>query len=77
MEKAASPGTCTSRSAWLASMTVIIRKTVCPHDCPDTCSILASVEDGRVTACEGDPARRFIPGRLCHSVVCATAAPGT
>jgi hypothetical protein len=24
-------------------------KTVCPHDCPDTCSILATVEDGRVT----------------------------
>lgn len=24
-------------------------QTVCPHDCPDTCSILATVEDGRVT----------------------------
>jgi anaerobic selenocysteine-containing dehydrogenase len=56
-------------------MTVIIRKTVCPHDCPDTCSILASVEDGRVTACDGDPAHLFTRGELCRNVACATAAP--
>jgi anaerobic selenocysteine-containing dehydrogenase len=43
-------------------------KTVCPHDCPDTCSILATVEDGRVTACEGDPAHPFTQGFLCHKV---------
>lgn len=45
-----------------------IRKTVCPHDCPDTCSILATVEDGRVTACEGDPDHPFTRGGLCHKV---------
>jgi anaerobic selenocysteine-containing dehydrogenase len=49
-------------------MTAIIRKTVCPHDCPDTCSILASVEDGRVTGCEGDPDHPFTRGGLCHKV---------
>ena len=43
-------------------------KTVCPHDCPDTCSILATVEDGRVTACDGDPAHPFTQGFLCHKV---------
>jgi anaerobic selenocysteine-containing dehydrogenase len=45
-----------------------LHKTVCPHDCPDTCSILATVEDGRVTACEGDPAHPFTQGFLCHKV---------
>jgi anaerobic selenocysteine-containing dehydrogenase len=47
---------------------VEIRKTVCPHDCPDTCSILATVEDGRVTRCEGDPDHPFTQGGLCHKV---------
>lgn len=44
------------------------RKTVCPHDCPDMCGILATVEDGRVTACDGDPAHPFTQGFLCHKV---------
>src|SRR5512136_197654 len=43
-------------------------KTVCPHDCPDTCSILATVEDGRVTVCDGDPGHPFTQGFLCHKV---------
>jgi anaerobic selenocysteine-containing dehydrogenase len=49
-------------------MTVTIRTTVCPHDCPDTCSILATIEDGRVIACDGDPAHPFTQGGLCHKV---------
>ena len=49
-------------------MTHSTHKTVCPHDCPDTCSILATVEDGRVTACDGDPAHPFTQGFLCHKV---------
>ena len=49
-------------------MAVEIRKTVCPHDCPDTCSILATVEDGRVTNCDGDPDHPFTQGGLCHKV---------
>lgn len=49
-------------------MTQIIRKTVCPHDCPDTCSILATVVDGRVTNCDGDPDHPFTQGGLCHKV---------
>lgn len=43
-----------------------IHKTVCPHDCPDTCSSVATVEDGRVTACDGDPEHPFTQGFLCH-----------
>jgi anaerobic selenocysteine-containing dehydrogenase len=49
-------------------MAYSIHKTVCPHDCPDTCSILATVEDGRVTACAGDPEHPFTQGFLCHKV---------
>ncbi len=45
-----------------------IHKTVCPHDCPDTCSILATVADGRVIACDGDPGHPFTQGFLCHKV---------
>ncbi len=41
---------------------------MCPHDCPDTCSILATVEDGRVTGCDGDPGHPFTQGGLCHKV---------
>ncbi|MEJ7617116.1 MAG: hypothetical protein WKF30_09195 [Pyrinomonadaceae bacterium] len=30
-------------------------KAACPHDCPDTCAMLVTVEDGRATRVEGDP----------------------
>lgn len=45
-----------------------VLKTVCPLDCPDTCSILATVEDGRVTRLDGDPDHPFTRGFLCHKV---------
>src|SRR5919204_1347772 len=40
----------------------------CPHDCPDTCSWLVSVEDGRATALKGDPDHPFTHGGLCAKV---------
>ncbi|PYV13519.1 MAG: hypothetical protein DMG07_14210 [Acidobacteria bacterium] len=45
-----------------------IRRSVCPLDCPDTCSILATVEDGRVVRLEGDPEHPFTGGFLCGKV---------
>jgi anaerobic selenocysteine-containing dehydrogenase len=45
-----------------------VLKTTCPLDCPDTCSILVTVEDGRVTRLEGDPAHPLTRGFLCHKV---------
>ena len=27
----------------------------CPHDCPDTCSMLMTVEDNRFTSVRGNP----------------------
>jgi anaerobic selenocysteine-containing dehydrogenase len=43
-------------------------RTVCAHDCPDMCSVLAHVEDGRLTRIEGDPAHPFTAGFLCAKV---------
>ena len=33
-----------------------IVRAACPHDCPDTCAMLVTVDDsGRATAVEGNP----------------------
>ena len=43
-------------------------RTVCAHDCPDMCSILAHVENGRVVRVEGDPEQPFTAGFACGKV---------
>ncbi|KYF74138.1 molybdopterin-containing oxidoreductase catalytic subunit [Sorangium cellulosum] len=43
-----------------------IRKTVCNRDCPDACSIVATVEDGRVVRLGGDPDHPITRGFLCY-----------
>jgi anaerobic selenocysteine-containing dehydrogenase len=48
-------------------VTTVIR-TVCAHDCPDMCSILAHVEDGRLIRVEGDPDQPFTAGFVCAKV---------
>jgi molybdopterin guanine dinucleotide-containing S/N-oxide reductase-like protein len=40
----------------------------CPHDCPDTCGVLITVEDGRATRIQGDPAHPVTRGFLCAKV---------
>jgi anaerobic selenocysteine-containing dehydrogenase len=40
----------------------------CPHDCPDTCATLVTVEDGRAVRIAGDPAHPFTAGFLCAKV---------
>ncbi|MCX2975430.1 molybdopterin oxidoreductase family protein [Halieaceae bacterium IMCC8485] len=40
----------------------------CPHDCPDTCSMLVTVKDGKVTSVRGNPEQPFTRGRLCIKV---------
>lgn len=44
-------------------------KTVCPHDCPNTCSIIARVENGKVISTKGDPDHPFTRGALCSKVL--------
>ncbi|HEU4888783.1 MAG TPA: molybdopterin oxidoreductase family protein [Thermoanaerobaculia bacterium] len=43
-------------------------KAVCPHDCPDTCSMLVTVEDGRAIRIAGDPDHPVTQGFLCTKV---------
>src|SRR5437867_1002329 len=43
-----------------------IRKTICNRDCPDACSIVATVEDGRVTRIRGDREHPITRGFLCY-----------
>src|SRR4051794_26397400 len=40
----------------------------CPHDCPDTCAMLVTVEDGRAVRVAGDPEHPFTRGFLCAKV---------
>jgi anaerobic selenocysteine-containing dehydrogenase len=40
----------------------------CPHDCPDTCAMLVTVEGGRATRVAGDPEHPFTSGFLCAKV---------
>ena len=40
----------------------------CPHDCPDACGVLITVEDGRATKIQGDPAHPMTRGFLCAKV---------
>src|SRR5690349_19056727 len=40
----------------------------CPHDCPDTCAMLVTVENGRAVKVAGDPDHPFTRGFLCAKV---------
>ena len=40
----------------------------CPHDCPDTCSMITTVKDGRATEVRGNPDHPFTKGGLCVKV---------
>ncbi len=40
----------------------------CPHDCPDTCALLVTVEDGVATAVRGHPDHPTTAGVLCTKV---------
>ena len=40
----------------------------CPHDCPDACGVLITVEDGRATKIQGDPEHPVTRGFLCAKV---------
>src|SRR3990167_6490430 len=40
----------------------------CPHDCPDTCALLTTVENGVATRVQGNPDHPHTGGVLCHKV---------
>src|SRR4051812_21216148 len=45
-----------------------IVRVACPHDCPDTCAMLVTVEDGVAKKIHGDPEMPFTEGTLCTKV---------
>jgi anaerobic selenocysteine-containing dehydrogenase len=46
----------------------IHKKTICPLDCPDTCAMIATVEDGRVTSLRGDREHPYTRGVICRKM---------
>ena len=49
-------------------MTTSIVRATCPHDCPDTCALLVTVQDGIATQVRGDPDHPTTAGVLCTKV---------
>lgn len=45
-----------------------IVRCVCPLDCPDTCQMLVTVENGRAVSLKGDPEHPFTRGFLCQKM---------
>jgi len=43
-------------------------RAACPHDCPDTCAMLVTVEDGRAVKVQGNPDHPPTHGALCTKV---------
>ncbi len=43
-------------------------RAVCPHDCPDTCSLVVTVKAGRAVDLRGNPDHSFTGGFLCQKV---------
>lgn len=49
-------------------MSVTQVRAACPHDCPDTCAILVTVDNGVATEVKGDPEHPTTAGVLCTKV---------
>ncbi len=49
-------------------MTTTQVRAACPHDCPDTCALLVTVENGVATEVKGDPEHPTTAGVLCTKV---------
>jgi anaerobic selenocysteine-containing dehydrogenase len=49
-------------------MTKTFVKATCPHDCPDTCALLTTVENGRALKVQGNPVHGPTDGVLCPKV---------
>lgn len=45
-----------------------LKKTICPLDCPDSCGLIATVENGKVTALSGDNDHPYTNGVICSKM---------
>src|SRR5437870_688967 len=57
-----------SESVYNCGMSKRVVHAACPHDCPDACGVLITVEEGRATRIQGDPAHPVTRGFLCAKV---------
>jgi len=48
--------------------TIEKKKTVCPLDCPDSCGMIATVVDGKVTELNGDIDHPYTNGFICRKM---------
>jgi anaerobic selenocysteine-containing dehydrogenase len=55
-------------SSQTASHSAYQVRGACPHDCPDTCALLTTVEGGVATKVQGNPAHPQTDGVLCTKV---------
>jgi anaerobic selenocysteine-containing dehydrogenase len=44
------------------------KKTICPLDCPDSCGMIATIIDGRVSALQGDKEHPYTNGFICRKM---------
>ena len=51
-----------------AVKSVAVVRGACPHDCPDTCALVVTVEDGRAVRVAGNPDHPPTHGALCTKV---------
>jgi anaerobic selenocysteine-containing dehydrogenase len=51
-----------------SSIALRVVRGACPHDCPDTCALLVTVENGRAIKVEGAPDHPTTRGTLCTKV---------
>ena len=49
-------------------MSIMEQASVCTFDCPDTCSLSVTVEDGRIAKVRGSEAAPFTAGVICNKV---------
>src|SRR5215470_14688048 len=55
-------------------MAVLERAGVCTLDCPDTCSLTVTVDDGRIVKVRGSDALPYTDGVICNKVARGSAA---
>lgn len=48
--------------------TITYKNTICPLDCPDSCGLIATVDDGRVTSLQGDREHPYTNGFICRKM---------
>ena len=61
------PSLCGEQPAWQTREPTVF-KNVCPLDCPDTCSMRVTVQDGVAIDLRGDAEHAFTRGFLCQKM---------